>query len=192
MLQSEMTGFYKMLILLTLLLIVSAGAALGQTGYIGVYADPAGTECTLSARGGGEVSVYVIHQATAGAAASQWRIVSGGGFDMTYVGEKWSAAAMGDTRSGVSVSYGSCLGSPILLCTVTYMSDGSSPSCSYLEVVADPASVSGSIEVVDCNSYRSSASGGRLNVNPDGSCPCGQAENVRDTDWGRIKAMFTD
>ncbi|MGD8414464.1 MAG: hypothetical protein PVF33_09540 [Candidatus Latescibacterota bacterium] len=187
-----MGAFRKILLLLPLLLIVSAGAALGQTGYIGVYADPAGTECMLSDRGGREVNVYVVHQATSGAAASQWRIVSGGGFDMTYLGETWSTTALGDARSGVSTSYGACLASPILLCTVTYLAHGTSSPCSYLEVVADPASVGGEIEVVDCNSNFLSGSGGRLYVNPDGTCQCGQADNVRDTDWGRIKAMFTD
>lgn len=178
--------------MLTLLVALPAAGALGQTGYIGLYADPAGTECTVSDQGGGEVNVYVIHQATSGAAASQWRIVSGGGFAMTYIGEKWSYPVIGDTQVGASVSYGSCLGAPNLLCTVTYMSYGVSSSCSYLEVVADPASIGGTIEVVDCTSNRMSAPGGKLYVNPDGSCPCGQANAVQSTDWGRIKAMFTD
>jgi len=99
---------------------------------------------------------------------------------------------MGNTQSGVSASYGSCMGSPVLLCAVTYISHGASQSCSSLQVVPDPSSVSGAIEDVDCSSNRLSASDGRLNVNPDGSCPCGQASNVQATDWGRIKAMFTD
>ena len=176
-----------------MLLLSVPAAALGQAGYIGLYADPAGTECTVADRGGGEINVYVIHKATSGAAASQWKIVSDGGFDMTYVGETWSTTAMGNTQAGVSTSYGSCMGSPILLCTVTYISHGASPSCSSLEVVPDPASVTGTIEVVDCSSHKSSGSGGRLYVNPDGSCPCGQASNnVQSTDWGRIKAMFSD
>jgi hypothetical protein len=191
MLLKEMGTSSKALWFLILLLAVPA-TALGQAGHIGLFADPAGTECTLSDRGGGEVNVYVVHKATSGAAASQWKIVSDGGFAMTYVGETWSTAAMGNTQSGVSTSYGACMGSPVLLCTVTYISHGASPSCSSLQVVPDPSSVTGTIEVVDCSSNRLSAAGGRLNVNPDGSCPCGQASNVRETDWGRIKAMFTD
>lgn len=171
---------------------LAASAALGQTGYIGVYADPGGSDCSLFDTGAGPVNVYVVHQATSGAAASEWRLASGGDFAMTYVGETWSTAAIGDTQTGVTVSYGSCLGAPIALCTVTYVSSGLSGACAYLEVVADPSSVSGSIEVVDCNSHRSSASGGRLYVNPDGSCQCGHANSVLSTDWGRIKAMFSD
>ena len=181
----------KVLWLLTILLVLPA-AALGQSGSIGLYADPAGTVCNVTDAGGGEVNVYVVHKATSGAAASEWKIISDSGFAMAYLGESWSTTAMGDTRSGVTTSYGACSPSPILLCTVTYMSYGASASCSSLQVVADPSSASGTIEVVDCNSNRVSASGGKLIVNPDGSCPCGQANNVQETDWGRIKAMFTD
>jgi hypothetical protein len=182
---------FKKLWLLTILLAVPA-AALGQAGYIGLYADPAGTVCSVADAGGGEVNVYVVHKATAGAAASQWKIVSDGGFAMAYLGETWSTTAMGDTQTGVTTSYGSCLSEPVLLCTVTYMSYGVSTSCSSLQVVPDPSSVSGSIEVVDCSSNRLTAGGGRLIVNPDGSCPCGQASNVQETDWGRIKSLFSD
>lgn len=184
-------GVFCKILLLLIFLVAAPAAAVAQAGYIGLYADPAGTVCNVSDRGGGEVKVYVIHKATSGAAASQWKIASDDGFAMTYVGETWSTAAMGNTQSGVSASYGSCLASPVLLCTVTYMSHGASASCSSLQVVPDPASVSGTIEVVDCASHRLSGTGDRLVVNPDGSCPCGHANNVQETDWGRIKAMFS-
>jgi hypothetical protein len=182
----------KALILLALLVAVPAAGALAQAGYIGLYADEAGTACSVADPGGGQVNVYVIHQAVSGAAASQWRIAPGAGFAMTYLGESSPVVAMGDTQSGVSASYGSCLASPILLATVTYLSHGTSASCSYLDVIADPASSTGTIEVVDCSSVRLTGVGSRLYVNPDESCPCGQANPTRDTDWGRIKAMYAN
>lgn len=182
----------KTLILLALLVAASAPGAFAQAGYIGLYADEAGTACSVTDHGGSQVNVYVIHQAVSGAAASQWRIAPGAGFAMTYLGESSPVVAMGDTQSGVSTSYGSCLASPILLATVTYISHGASASCSYLEVVADPASSSGTIEVVDCSSQRLTGVGSRLYVNPDGSCPCGQANPAQDTDWGRIKSMYAN
>jgi hypothetical protein len=180
----------KTLWLLTLLVALPVAGAHGQAGYIGLFADPGGTQCSVSDPGVGEVNVYVIHQGTLGAAASQWRVVSGGGFAMAYAGETWAYPVVGDTRGGASVSYGSCLGAPNLLCTITFLTLGASPPCSYLEVVPDPASAGGTIEVVDCASSRLSAPGGRLYVNPNESCPCGQANAVTATDWGRIKAMF--
>ena len=191
MFKSKMVTSVKALWLLAILLVVP-GAALGQGGYIGLYADEEGTQCNVTDAGTGEVNVYVVHKATTGAAASEWKIVADGGFAMAYLGESWEVTAMGDTRSGATVSYGGCMSSPVLLCTVTYMSYGVSTSCSSLQVVPDPSSTSGTIEVVDCSSNRISASGGKLIVNPDGSCPCGQANSFRDTDWGRIKAMFTE
>ena len=182
----------KALILMVLLVAVSASGALAQAGYIGLYADEAGTACSVADQGGSQLNVYVIHQAVSGAAVSQWRIATGAGFAMTYLGESWSVVAIGDTQSGASASYGACLGSPILLATVTYVSHGTSTSCSYLEVVADPASSSGTIEVVDCSSQRLTGVGSRLLVNPDGTCPCGQANPAQETDWGRIKAMYSN
>jgi hypothetical protein len=185
-------GTFGKALLSFMLLLALPVAALGQAGYIGLYADPAATECAISDRGGSEVKVYVVHQATSGAASSEWRIAAAGGFGMTYVGETWSTAVIGDTQSGVSASYGACLAAPILLCTVTYVSHGTSPACAYLEVVADPGSVNGTIDVVDCSSRVVPASGGKLFVNADDSCPCGQTSGVYTTDWGRIKALFSD
>jgi hypothetical protein len=192
MFHSEMPVFTKALIILTSLLVLSAGAAFGQAGYIGLYADPEGINCSVSDDGSGQVTAYVIHRAASGTTGSQWKIEASDGFDMTYVGESLSYVAMGNTQSGISMSYGSCLGSQILLCTITYVSNGSSSPCSYLQVVADPNSDSGAIEVMNCASQKNPGNGSRLYVNPDGSCACGQVNPIEETDWGRIKAMFAD
>jgi hypothetical protein len=173
-------------------LALTAAAASGQAGYIGLYADAGGAVCSVHDQGAGQVNVYVLHQASAGAVASQWKLVPGAGFAMTYVGESWSIVAMGDTQNGVAASYGDCLSSPILLCTVTYATNGMSASCSHLSVVPDPNSFAGVIEVTDCSSQTLTATGGRLYVNPNDSCPCGLPNPVEDSDWGRIKAMFAE
>jgi hypothetical protein len=187
-----MPNIRKAFMILTSLLVLTAGAAFGQTGYIGLYADPEGVDCTTSDNGNGQVTVYVIHRAVSGTTGSQWRIEASDGFDMTYLGESLSYVAMGNTQSGVSLSYGSCLGSQILLCTVTYATNGSSSPCSYLQVVPDPNSDSGAIEVMDCASQKYTGTGSRLYVNPDGSCECGHVNPIEETGWGRIKAMFAD
>lgn len=192
MLLSEMSNLRKVLGLLTLLMALAAGTAFGQAGYIGLYADAGGVNCTLSDNGGGSVTVYVIHHAASGATGSQWRIAASDGFGMTYLDESMSVMAMGTTQSGVMTSYGSCLNSQILLGTITYVSHGSSAPCSYLQVIPDPNAGSGTIEVTDCSSLRNAGTGNRLYVNPDGSCPCGEANPVEETDWGRIKAMFAE
>jgi hypothetical protein len=186
-----MPNLRKTLGLLTLLVAVTAGAAFGQAGYIGLYADATGVDCTVPDNGSGQVTVYVIHHAASGTTGSQWKIAASNGFDMTYVDETMSFVAMGTTQSGVSASYGSCLSSQILLGTVTYVSHGLSTPCSYLQVVPDPNASSGAIEVMDCSSQKNAGVGSRLYVNPNGSCPCGQVNPVEETDWGRIKAMFS-
>lgn len=178
--------------LLALLALLPASIAQAQAGAIGLYADEAGTVCSVEDRGDGRVDVYVIHQAAPGAAASRWRIAAGGGFAMPYAGETWSVVAIGDTQSGATASYGACLSSPIVLARVTYVSMGASPPCAFLEVVPDPESSTGAIEVVDCASQTLVGAGSRLYVNPDDSCRCGLANPSRDTDWGRIKAMYAE
>jgi len=187
----DMTNTSKALILLALLVTIPA-AAVGQAGYIGLYADAGGTECFVSDRGPGQAQVYVVHQASAGATASQWKIVSGDGLGLTWLSESWSTVAMGDTRAGVTASYGGCETSPMLLCTITYTTNGTSSDCSYLEVVPDPSSFTGAIEVVDCASQQLAGRGGKIYVNPTESCPCGLPNPVEHTDWGRIKAMFAE
>jgi hypothetical protein len=100
--------------------------------------------------------------------------------------------SIGDVFTGISLGYGGCFSSDILLVTVNYFCQGVSPACASIEVVDDPASGTGNIESVDCDFVKWPANGSLLFVNPDGSCDCGEIIATRKTNWGRIKSLYGD
>jgi len=158
------------------LLVVSApGLAFGQGGYIGLYSDAAYTSCLYVDANAALVPVYVVHKGTAGATASRFKVISLGGFNMTFVGDGRISGFVysGSLQEGMCIEYGECLASDILLMTVNYFAMGISPSCSGLRVVPDIAAPSGKIEMMDCAGNVLEAWGSEFWVNSNGSCDCG-------------------
>lgn len=176
------TGFLPLLI---------AASALGQTDVIALYSDQVYSNCTMTDNSPRMVSVYVVHEARLGAEASQFRVTTGTGAGLSYVNETSPhVVRIGDTPSGLSVAYGACLNSTILVATITYITTGASAACSNVRVVPDFNAPTGKIEIVDCSHFRSEGIGGKLVINPDGSCDCGP--DTRITNWGKIKEQYSD
>ncbi len=171
--------------------------AIGQAGFIGLYLDtPIYMDCDYIDAGPALVPVYVVHQACPGATASQWMVFHGNGFNCTYVGEIVNMpVSIGSTQTGISLAYGGCQGATnLLLVTINYFCMGASPTCAYIEVVGDTASVSGTVEVIDCSLTLHTNVGGRwMTINPDVTClcgcPCGSCPTYVSS-WGRIKAVY--
>jgi hypothetical protein len=160
-----------------------------QFDVIGLYADPTGASCLLN-DGGGLVNVYVIHT-TGGSTASQFQVKPSSGVTFTWIGETLAfAAAIGDTQSGLSIGYGSCFSSDVLVATINYIASGSSSSCSWLTVAPDPNSLNDMIEVINCSESMLEASASRLVINSDGSCDCGPSTTL--TNWGKVKDRYGD
>lgn len=177
-------------LLLLLGILLSASLAYGQAGFIGLFTDFGYTDCSLVDTPG-EVEVYVIHKATPGATASQFRIALDAGVDCVPVDVIHNfPTTLGDPATGISISYGICYPSDILLFTWVFSCSGTSSPCSKLEVVPDPAVATGTIEVFDCNHFRLVGGGGLMYVNPDGTCDCGEVVPVENTSWGQIKALY--
>jgi hypothetical protein len=171
---------------LPVLYYVSAAA---QTDEIGLYTDPGYTECTLADTGARTVNVYVVHSTLAGSRASQFRVRSSSGATLTYLSEQSPWLTLGDSQSGVAVAYGECLYSDIPVMTISYFASGSSSTCSYLQVVADPKSGESTVRMVRCSGGEfMEGSGSRLVINSDGSCECGATTVF--TNWGKVKARF--
>jgi len=177
-------------LLLLLGILLSASLVHGQAGFIGLFTDFGFTDCSLVDTPG-QVEVYVIHKATPGATASQFRIAVDAGVTCTPINVIHNfPTTLGDPATGISISYGFCYPSDILLFTWVFSCSGTSAPCSKLEVVPDPAVATGTIEVFDCNQFRLVGGGGLMYVNPDGSCDCGEVVPVEDTSWGQIKALY--
>jgi hypothetical protein len=162
--------------------------AAAQTDQIGLYIDAGYTECKLADDSPGEVTVYIVHHSSSGALASQFMIQASSGSALTYVGEDINGLSLGNTQSGLAISYQLCRYGDILAGTVRYFKTGTSSTCSSLLVVPDPASVNGKIEAMDCFEGRVDLGGTRLVINPDGTCECGPTSEI--TSWGKIKGRF--
>jgi hypothetical protein len=166
-------------------------AAAQMLDEIGLFVDAAYENCMLVDSSPGPVTVYVVHRVKGGRGSSQFMVQADAGVGFSYLGEQPQYdLVIGDSQNGVTVAYGECLYSDVLVMTISYFATGSSSTCSTLRVVADPRSLSNSIEVVSCTLDRLEASGSRLVVNPDGSCECGP--NTVSSDWGRIKSKYGD
>lgn len=181
----------KKLILLFTAILVYAGAALGQVGYIGLYVDHTYTWCQYYDYGAALVPVYAVHKMTPGATGSQWRIQTSGDFTCTYTGEVIQVpTSSGDTQTGLTASYGACLASDILIATINYFCMGTSPTCARIDVVGHPTSVSGEVEVTDCGYVTHQAQGWSIIMNNDGTCGFCQPHPVESTSWGSVKALY--
>jgi hypothetical protein len=180
-------------ILIAILLVVPA-AAMAQHGVIGLFADETATSCEMVDNGQGILDIYVMHTLVAGSTASEFMVQPSAGFTAMHIGDTTPYLYIGNSQTGISVAYGECLTAPIHIMTITYLFDGTSSACGYLEVVADPNAVPvPGIYMTDCvlpvpNKF--SPQGGKLFVNGDGSCPCMSPVPTEESTWGQIKAMY--
>lgn len=158
---------------------------------IALYSDTQYSNCKIIDSSPGVVSVYVVHHVSTGATASQFKVQANSGVTLSYVGETSPHTLLiGTSQGGVSIAYDACTYSDVLVLTLNYFATGTSTACSYLQVVPDPSSLRGYIDVVDCSSNSMEASGARLVVNSDGTCECGPTTEY--TNWGKIKNRFGD
>jgi hypothetical protein len=179
----------RVVLLFATLAAVAWSPASAQFDVIGVFADPSMSSCKIS-DGGGMVSVYVVHT-TNGAVASQFMVKASSGVTLTWISDTVAfPAALGTTQSGISVGYGACFSSDVLVATVKYLASGTSSSCSWLSIAPDPSSLKQKIEVVNCSQTTVDPSVSRLVINSDGSCDCGPTSEL--TNWGKIKSRYED
>ena len=184
--------------LVVLFTLYSGPARASSVGWVTVVSAVGGlSPCWLQDDTPRIINVYVIHQFMSGASGVQFRVVSGGGFTGDYVDEvSQFPVAIGNSQDGLLVAYGMCLAGPIHVTTITYATYGTSAPCSYLEVVADTASVIGAIEVTTCSSgVLPAPTFGKLQINmgnplfPRCELWCVLAP-VEESTWGRIKSLF--
>jgi len=126
------------------------------------------------------------------ALGAYFRIGAGGGFTGVLVEETWASPTihLGNVTDGALVNYGACRPDRFEIVRLTYQVYGTSPPCSYLEVLPYPGD--SSVLVVTC-------AGGEVATKPWGPLwvnytpQCGAAWCVLATEsssWGKIKALY--
>jgi hypothetical protein len=183
-----------LLIALCVVLGASAAFAQGVPGAINVYATPLHNDCNIYDTGPSLITLEVVHEYGVFVGSSLFKLnmpdcVGGIGTDWTLLGSiiPWDLT-IGDLFTGISIAYGTCSNSPLLLATINYFGNGLTPPCCYITVEADPGAASGQVEVVDCSLNRMLGVGGSAIVNPDGSCECNVPVDTET--WGGIKALY--
>jgi hypothetical protein len=177
-------------LILSLSIVICTSLVFGQAGVIGLYVDPpVYIDCTFMDYGPALVPIYVVHKWNPGATASRWMIQPRDGWNCIYINEVvHMSASTGATMTGISLEYGGCYPSDILLTTVNFFCQGVSPPCASLWIVPDPAAPSGAIEVVGCDFVTRSGAGYGLSVNDYICWFCGYPVNA--PSWGQIKALY--
>jgi hypothetical protein len=100
----------------------------------------------------------------------------------------------------ITIDYGACLETPVMILEMQFFAMGLSPPCSIIEAGPSPDAASGEIEVLDCSDPPNIlfANSGALIVNPGWDCYCCGCDCDPDpvpaeqTSWGRIKAIYQD
>lgn len=182
----------KKLLLLCTGVLVLAGPAFGQVGYIQLSTDPVGVECNYTDLNSGVVQVYAIHKSTPGVTQSRWMVQGGGGFTCLFMGEFIQISAYsGTTQTGLRVVYPGCQPSDILVAIIEYFCLGTCPSCAFLAVVPDPTAPSGQIEVVDCQDMTHFVPASMIIVNDfQGTCGDCVPSATEPASWGRVKTLY--
>jgi hypothetical protein len=185
-------------------------ALFGQAGRIGISVDEATLDCDLTDIASGVATLYVVHDLCPGSSGSRLRLETSPGFTGSLISEIHPfPATIGDAFSGVSITYGACLASPVVLLVLNYQFYGTSSTCSYVRVIAHPLSPDQRIEVWDCEHTpnRMIPHPGGLHVNryvpptfywcPDGDegdipgCnPIPGTVPTNASTWGQIKALY--
>jgi len=155
-------------LLLSILLLASATLASAEHGAICLYSDAAGNACDI-VDNGGVVQVYIVHSHADGASASRFRLdVSGTGW--SHLGDVWNYSTfIGSSISGVSIAYGTCKSSPIMVGTVTFMGASALPG-SPIRIVPDDQTEY--VQIVDCDGRTRYGAGGTAYINSATPCLC--------------------
>jgi hypothetical protein len=158
------------------LLSFCVGAAFGQAGTIGIFADNSGSNPFISDTSPGLLNVYVVHVGADGVTACQYRAPKPPCMTATYLADTNPfPVTIGNSQTGVSIGYGACRSGVIYVQTISYFASGTTPPCCHYPVLHDPLGISDGdgIDIVDCNFDPWVAQAGFGIINAEG-CDCPQ------------------
>jgi len=166
----------KKVLLLMLAVLMISSAAMAE--HIGLFADQAGTNCTLAP--GFNPNVYLVESSLGGTTGSRFKVVPGAGnsifaFNTSYV-------PIGNVSNDLSLAYGQCLTGQVVLGSLLMSLAGPGN----LEVVA--ADAFPNIIYTDCLFGEYPATGGKAYVGVAGNCQFPIA--TQPSTWGQVKSLY--
>jgi hypothetical protein len=114
---------------------------------------------------------------------------------LTYAGETIADPYytwIGSSQTGIFINFNACIMGPNHILTIIYVSSGLSPDCCHIQVVDHPGTSPPGIYAVDCGELPGQmfpATGGDVIINPTPQCNCNIP--VKETSWGKIKALYS-
>lgn len=186
----------RFLIAAFLTLCIAAAASADPVYRVEFSGDNAMTTCTLAGNGVGPTSIHAFLIGPTGTTAVLFAAYipacwSGATWLGDVLAEPWLTLGTTQEDGGLSVAFGECRSLPLYLGTVNFFGVAGSPCCEFpvthptvWQNFATPA------QVVDCDFTEHDASGGRVIVNADSSCPCDQPLAAEESTWGRVKALY--
>lgn len=135
-------------------------------------------------------TLNVVHQSTAGATGSSFRLVfdwgTGGGSLLAFYSPY--ADPPYNPFSGVDLDYGSCLTGDFFVAQVIITGQTNVECEAFLYV--RPAIGNENVLATNCAGSPAAAVGGTLTINGNETCSCQSTVPTSNSTWGAIKAMF--
>jgi hypothetical protein len=154
---------------------LTAQQAAAQAGAICLFADPTGTDCTITDESAGTLTIYVVHTLTTGAMGSQFSAPKPSCMaGVTWISdEAMFPVTLGNSQTGVSIGYGTCHSGPVHVLSMTYMTSGTTETHCLYRVRPHPAD--SFVQMVDCSENLLEADAGRVYLNSDLGCICSES-----------------
>jgi len=171
----------KYRVLATFVLLALAPRADAET--LKIFSDAALTESSLDDNTPGIVSFYVVHSGTVGATAARFSTKASPGFTGVWLSDASSFTTVGTSPIDISIGYGVCDFSPLLILTMSYQMFGTSSPCSDLHIApanGQPCVIGGDMGCFFVEGCIQDL--GSIHVN----CPVA----TEPATWGRVKALY--
>lgn len=204
----------RLILAITLTLAVPTVAMAQYGGTLWISEEPNFLDCNYTEIVGTVDQLWVLHDNFQAASIVRFAMQTGPGFTGIFLaGDTGIYPAIGIVDQGIIVCYNACLPPPVTVMSLTFFFPGGSSTCSTIDIIPDPNTSSGRVEVVDCQQNILLGNGASIFINDNGfTCPCFVASETPPasepiqsdtgslaacltiptvpTTWGSIKALY--
>jgi hypothetical protein len=187
----------RVLFVVLTVLCFGVAAANADPGYrVEFSGDNAMSSCALANNGVGLTSIHMFMiggASTTGVLFSAYIPACWGG--STWLGdvlaEPWLTIGTTQDAIGLTIAFGECRSLPLYLGAINFFGVAGASCCEFPVTHATAWDDHTTPALgVDCTFLGWEASGGRVIVNADASCPCQQPLAIEQSTWGAVKALY--